>query len=96
MEEGPRGGLLLSETIRYDHKALSFRYSGAKEESRAGRHPMAVAALGRNGMDALGRPRWYFEIRYRAVFHEPGRMGSFPADNAFMTRAIGWEWGFYL
>jgi hypothetical protein len=57
---------------------------------------MAVAALGRNGLDAFGRPRWYFEIRYQAAFHRPGYMSSFPADNAWVTQGVGWEWGVYL
>jgi hypothetical protein len=90
------GGMLLTESIQYEHRDVFSLKSGPRAQERTSVLPLAVAALGRNKLDAFGRPRWYFEIRYQAAFHRPERMSSFPADNAWVTQGVGWEWGIYL
>jgi hypothetical protein len=88
--------MLLTESIQYEHRDVFSLKSGPRAQERTSVLPLAVAALGRNKLDAFGRPRWYFEIRYQAAFHRPERMSSFPADNAWVTQGVGWEWGIYL
>ncbi len=92
---GGGGAAWMSETIVFERTTPAPTVEGTRTETREGVHPFGILALGRDGLAPNGRPRWYFEIRYQAIAHDPFHRSSFPADNVATTHSLGWAWGWY-